>query len=179
MNDVLIILADGFEDVEAITTIDVLRRLDIDVSIASLSSELEVTSSSNVKFVAECTLEDCKDKDFNAVVLPGGMPGSMNLRNSPTVMDVLQKANSQNAFVCSICAAAIALSNAGVLEGVKFTAYPGFEQYLSSQPLPDMVVQDKNVITGKGPGAVFDFALTIAEALGKETSPVAKGMLLR
>jgi len=178
MNDVLIILADGFEEIEAVVTIDVLRRFDLDVCIASLTSKLEVASAHNVKIVADCTLEDCKDKDFKAIILPGGMPGSMNLRNNTDVIELLQKANNNNVIICSICAAAIALSQAGVLEGVKFTAYPGFEQYFETLPLTDMVVQDKNIITGKGPGAAFDFAMQIAKALGKETSQVVKGMLL-
>ncbi len=178
MSDILIILAEGFEEAEAVITIDVLRRLEFDVCLASLSDNREVVSSHNIKFIADETLNDCKDRDYRAIVLPGGMPGSANLRDNRTVIDTVKKANANGALVCAICAAPIVLSHAGILDNSKFTAYPGFEKYFNTPPLKDMVVQDGNIITGKGPGAAFEFAMKIAQALGKDPSAVAKGMLV-
>ena len=178
MNDVLIILADGFEETEAVITIDVLRRMGFDVCVASLNDDLQVTASHKVKITADCSLNDCKNKDFKAIVLPGGMPGALNLKNSNDVIELVKKTNAKGAFVCAICAAPIVLSQAGILENIKFTVYPGFEKDFKTSPLSDMVVQDKNIITGKGPGAAFDFARQIVQALGKDASQVAKGMLL-
>ncbi len=178
MGDVLIILANGFEEAEAVITVDVLRRLGIDVCIASVNDSPETESSGKIRFIADKKLPDCKNDKFKAVILPGGMPGTANLKNNGNVMEVIQKANERGAFVCAICAAPIVLGAAGVLEDVKFTVYPGFEEYFEKKPLTDMVVQDKNIITGKGPGAAFGFALRIGKALGKDTSAVARGMLL-
>ncbi len=178
MNDILIILADGFEEAEAVITIDVLRRMNFDVCIASLNENLVTVSSHNIKIIADKKLSDCKNDKFKAVVLPGGMPGSSNLAENKDVIELVQRINSEGALVCAICAAPIALSHAGILENIKFTAYPGLNEYFKTPPLPDMVVRDKNIITGKGPGAAFAFAREISHALGKDTSQVAKGMLL-
>lgn len=178
MKDVLIILADGFEETEAIATIDVLRRMNFDVTIASLNDNLQATSAHQVKVTADKTLTDAKLDKYKAIVLPGGMPGAANLKNSKDVIELIQKTYETGDLVCAICAAPIALSAAGVLSGARFTAYPGFEDQLLEQPLSDMVVKHKNIITGKGPGAAFDFARKISEALGKDTSQLAKGMLL-
>lgn len=178
MSDVLIILAEGFEEAEAVITIDVLRRLEFEVCIASLSENKEVLSSRKIKFVADAALNEIKNRDYRAVVLPGGMPGSSNLRNSDTVIEIVKKTNDKGALVCAICAAPIVLSHAGILDNIKFTAYPGFEHYFNTTPLTDMVVQEGNIITGKGPGAAFEFAMKISRALGKDPSVVAKGMLV-
>ncbi len=178
MSDILIILADGFEEAEAVITIDVLRRLDLDVCIASLNENLHTLSSRNIKFIADKKLSDCKNESYRAVVLPGGMPGAANLKNSPDVIETVKKANSEGALVCAICSAPIVLAEAGILDGAKFTAYPGFEDYFGAKPLADMVVKYNNIITGKGPGAAFDFAQEIARSLGKDTAQVARGMLL-
>jgi len=178
MNDVLIILAEGFEEAEAVIVIDVLRRLNLAVCVASLNNTLEVISSRNIKIIADKKLSECKDEEFKAVVLPGGMPGSANLRESQDVIDIVKKINRQNGFVCAICAAPIVLSHAGILDNIKFTAYPGFDDYFTTPPVADMVVKDKNIITGKGPGAAFAFAREIAHALGKDSSQIAKGMFI-
>lgn len=178
MNDILIILADGFEEAEAVITIDVLRRLNLDVCVASINDNLVTTSSRNIKIIADKKVTECKNNKYKAVILPGGMPGASNLKNSKDVIEIVQKANSEGAFVCAICAAPIVLSHAGILDNVKFTAYPGLEEYYKTKPLADMVVRDKNIITGKGPGAAFDFAIEIAHSLGKDTTELAKGMFL-
>jgi len=178
MDNLLIILADGFEEAEAIITIDVLRRMNFDVCIASLNDNLQATSSRNIKITADKKLSDCKNNKFKAVILPGGMPGAMNLKNNKDVIEIIQKAHSEGAFICAICAAPIVLSHAGILDNVKFTAYPGFEEFFKTPPVSNMVVKDKNIITGKGPGAAFEFAREISHALGKNTSQLAEGMFL-
>lgn len=178
MIDILIILADGFEEAEAVITIDVLRRLNLNVCIASLNENLETISSRKIKIIADKKLSDCKNDKFRAVILPGGMPGALNLRNNNDVIEVIQKANAEKALICAICAAPVVLSKANILDNIKFTAYPNFEEYFKSLPADDMVVKDKNIITGKGVGASFDFAIKIAEALEIDTSQLAKAMLL-
>ena len=178
MNDVLVILASGFEEAEAVITIDVLRRLGIRVCIASLGENLQVSSCRNVKIVADRKLSECKDEKFSAIVLPGGMPGAMNLKDSPVVIELIKKAAAEGACVCAICAAPMVLAQAGLLNNVEFTAYPGMDEYYGATPLDDMVVQDGNIITGKGPGAAFAFARKIAEALGKDSTQVAQGMFI-
>jgi len=177
MNEVLIILADGFEEAEAVITIDVLRRLNIDVCIASLNSNLQTISSRGIKIIAEKYIGECKNTDYKAVILPGGMPGAANLRESADVIEIIKQTFAKGNLVCAICAAPIALAKAGVLDGKKFTAYPGFDDLLPHSPETAMVVVDGNVITGKGPAAAFEFAKKIGETLGKNTSQVFAGML--
>ena len=179
MSNILVILADGFEEAEAIVTIDVLRRLKFNVCVTSLNEGLEVLSIHEIKIIADKKLSDCKNEKFDAIVLPGGMPGASNLKNSDDVIQIVQKAHTENAFVCAICAAPIVLSKAGILDDTKFTAYPGFERYFKTLPSSSMVVKDKNIITAKGPGAAFGFALEIANALGENTSQLEDAMFLR
>ncbi len=173
---VLVVLADGFEETEAIVPVDVLRRLDFDVVLAGLDSEL-VRGSHDIHVKTDAKLESLKPEEFDGIFLPGGMPGSNNLRNSEAVMEAVRKVNAKGGVVSAICAAPIALAKAGVLDGKKVTAYPGNNDKLDGAIYTgSRSERDGNIVTGKGAGASFDFAVELAVALGKPRSDVKKLM---
>jgi len=163
MTRVLVPLAQGCEEIEAITIIDLLRRADITVITAGLTDE-PVVASHGVTILADTTLDDALDQDFDMVVLPGGLPGADNLNNDQRVHGLLKKMAASGKFVGAICAAPIVLGRAGLLSGKKATSYPGF---LDKMALPGMqytgsaVERDGKILTGRGPGTAMDFALEI------------------
>ena len=164
---IYVMLANGFEEVEALTVVDVLRRANFDVQTVSITADNIFTEVS----LAESEL----------VVLPGGMPGALNLRNDETLCAVLKKRASENLAVAAICAAPFILGELGILQDKRATCYPGFEDKLAGATVTGaMVERDGNIITGKGPAAAMEFALTIVEALaGKGVrDEVAGGMLV-
>src|SRR3989338_3214373 len=128
---VLVILADGFEEIEATAPIDVLRRAGLEVTVAGLKDKV-ITGAHGLKFQADITLNQCKELP-DAVILHGGMPGAQNLGNSKEVLEILKKMNSQNKLIGAICAApALVLAPSGILEGKKATCYPSFEKNFPS-----------------------------------------------
>ena len=162
---VVIILADGFEETEAVGTADVLKRVGFKVCLAGLDSAV-VTSSAGTRIQTDLLFKDA-DLDSAALVLPGGLPGATNLRDSEAVIAALQKMHRSGKIVAAICAAPIVFERAGLSKGRKMTGYPG-----TNQGLPDLVYTgnrtecDGNIVTGKGPGAAFEFGARIAAALG-------------
>jgi 4-methyl-5(b-hydroxyethyl)-thiazole monophosphate biosynthesis len=159
----LVLLADGFEEIEATAIIDVLRRAGITVETAALATS-PVMGSHGIAIVADGTLSDVKDAAFDAVVLPGGMPGSKNLKEDPRVLSLLGRAASSGKVLAALCAAPIALEAAGVLAGKRATAYPGYE-LPSARYSEDRVVVDGNVITSRGPGTALEFSLSLVQKL--------------
>lgn len=179
---VLVILADGFEEIEAITPIDVLKRADLDVTIAGLSSKT-VSGSHGVKFQTDILLDDYKGLP-DAVILPGGLPGAKNLAESPKVRELVKKMNQEKKIVGAICAApALVLAPNGILNGRKATCYPGFEKNFSSEVnfSCERVIVDEHVITSQGPGSALEFALQLVEVLaGKEKAEsLSQGLLAK
>ena len=172
---VLVVLADGFEEIEAISPIDVLKRAGASVTLAALKKEpgLKVRGSHDVWFQCDALLDDVTDERFDAIVFPGGMPGAENLRESQTVRNLILDTYGRGDLVCAICASpAYVLAPTGILEGRKATCYPGCESVApSSKFINERTVRDGNVITSAGPGSAIEFGLLIAEALfGKQTS---------
>lgn len=167
MKKVIIFLADGFEEVEALTVVDYLRRVDISVDLVSISDSLEVKGAHEVVVQSDMTLENLEDIDkYDGAIIPGGMPGASNIRDCDEVIRIIKKLNSDKKLLAAICAGPIVLDRAGVIEGKNITSYPGFEQELSKSKLSkDGVVRDENVITGKGPIFAVDFALEIVDYL--------------
>ncbi|MGM0593017.1 MAG: DJ-1 family glyoxalase III [Pseudomonadota bacterium] len=167
MASVLVPLAQGCEELEAVTIIDLLARAGVEVVSAGLEAG-PITAARGVVLVPDTTLDEALKRDFDMVVLPGGMPGAEHLDNDPRIADLLRKMADSGKFTAAICAAPKVLASAGLLAGKKATSFPGF---LDKMALPDVsyqedaVVQDGNVITSRGPGTAMDFALTLIENL--------------
>lgn len=162
---VYVFLADGFEIIEALAPVDMLRRAKIDVKTVGVSSEI-VTSSCGVGVKCDMTLDEFDFYDVEAVVLPGGMPGTLNLENSSAVQKVIDNANNTNAFICAICAAPSILGHKGLLSGKKAVCFPGFENSLEGcESCCEYVVTDGKFITAKGAGVCIDFGLEIVKQL--------------
>ena len=179
MKKILTILADGFEEIEAVAVVDVLRRAGFSVCLAGLDSA-RINGAHGMEISADALLEQVKDEAFDAVFLPGGLPGSTNLLASDLVGAVLAGAAQRGAVVSAICAAPIVLAKHGLLDGKTFTMYPGFDEYLNGLvPTENPAEICGNVVTGKGPGAVFDFAFKVAAALGADISSLYGGMFVK
>ncbi len=179
---ILVPLAEGFETIEALTVVDVFRRGGLDVDVAAVAGDLKVTSSHQVPVIADKLLDDCSDEKYDLIVLPGGIPGAENLKNSKVLADLLKKQNREGKLYGAICASpAVVLEHHGLLEGKKATCHPGFVDKLRSDKDGEKrVVIDKNCITSRGAGTSIDFSLALLAALmGEEKrKEVAKGMAI-
>ena len=167
MARVLVPLADGCEELEAVTVIDLLRRAGIEVVSAGLR-EGPVTASRGVVLLPDRTLDEVLGDDFDMIVLPGGLPGADHLDADPRIHALLQRMAEQDKYTAAICAAPKVLLNAGLLDGRQATAYPGIidgRMAAGSQLLDQPVVSDGRVVTSRGPGTAMDFALTLIEHL--------------
>jgi len=169
-----VFLAPGFEEIEASTIIDVLRRSNVKVTVAGLKPEV-IEGAHGMKVVPDSSIDEVSVKDFDAVICPGGAPGYENLRKTPKVLSMVKDAFQSRKLVAAICAGPTVLSDAGVLKGRKCTVYPGLEGELKKgggKPVRrDLVVVDGNIVTSKGPATALPFALKLAEKLvGKETA---------
>ena len=149
MTKVLVLLADGFEEIEATTIIDVLRRAEIEVTTAALKEE-KVRGAHGITVLADCLLPAAEGKAFDAIILPGGQPGSRNLREDANVIKLIQQQAKQDKYLGAICAAPIALEAAGVLKGKRATSYPGYELPSAQTSELRVVVDGKLVRVGRG-----------------------------
>ena len=170
MKTVYLFLATGFEEIEALTIVDMLRRAEIDITTVSISRNLQVEGAHGITVTADCTWVELSTEDADWLILPGGMPGTKHLGECKPLVSLLQRQAAANKNIAAICAAPSVLGQAGLLNGYKATCYPGFEQYLEgAECVSEPVVRDGNIITGMGPGAAMEFALTIVDLLvGKE-----------
>jgi len=178
---VVVILADGFEEIEAITPIDVLRRVGIEVTVAGLN-EISATGAHGIEIQADCELKTIHAGEIGMLILPGGMPGAQHLHDSQMVIDMVTQVYNSGNYVAAICAAPIVLGKAGIIHNKQVTAYPGNEGRLNGAAYTgNMTEVDGRIITGKGPGASFEFTRRIAEALGKgkEIRTVYEQMFVR
>ena len=159
-------LADGFEEVEAIAPVDMLRRAGIEVKTVGVTGEV-IASSHNIKVVPDISLSDVVlDDNVEAVILPGGLPGATNLEESPEVQKAIDFAVENDKFVCAICAAPQILGHKGLLKGREAIAYPGFESELEGAVISEKhVAVDGKFITAKGAGVATEFGLMIVSAL--------------
>lgn len=164
-------LAEGFEEIEAVTVIDVLRRTGVEVTAVFLKKN-PVTGSHGISVTADKNIDGISPSDYDCVVLPGGMPGSANLKDDPRVIDLVRALSAEKKIVAALCAAPLVLGHAGVLKGKRATCYPGFEsQMTGATPVPDPVVRDGTYITGRGPGCAIPFALELVSVLaGREAA---------
>lgn len=179
---VLVPLAEGFEELEAVSIIDTLRRAGLFVTVASLKNETLVKGANNICIKADCTLDSQKDtSNFDAFVLPGGSNGMLNLKADERVLRICDYMCKNNLLVAAVCAAPIVLGASGILKDREFTCYPGCEGEIKDgkyQKEP-IVVVDKNIITSKGPAAAVLFALEIVKYLCGEAKQkeIKEGML--
>ncbi len=181
MEKAFVFLATGFEEIEAIGTADILRRAGIDTATVSITDNKIVKGAHNIPIQADYLLEEAPLADALALILPGGLPGATNLNNCTALKEALLQQYREGRIVAAICAAPLVLGGLGLLKGRKATCYPSFEEYLIGATTCGANVEiDDNVITGKGPGLVFDFGLALVEAIkGKAVAEeVAGGMLL-
>ena len=181
MPKVAVILADGFEEVEAMAIIDILRRAEITVVIAGLHAG-HIESARHVKVIPDTGIDAIDVDGFDMIVLPGGQPGSDNLNADKRVKKLVREFHDKGKLTGAICAAPYVLANAGVLDGKKATVYPGYEKRLgNAEYLDEKVVADGRVLTSKGPGTALHFGISIVERLaGRDRAEaIKKAMLLQ
>ena len=174
---VAVLLAEGFETIEALTTVDILRRAGVECHTFAIKNQ-EVTTSHHITLKADKIFNE-EIKDYDVVVLPGGMPGAVNLRDDERVINLLKEFNSKNKIIAAICAGPISLGKAGISEGKNVTCYPGFEDQLGNcNYQEELVVVDGNIITGRGPAAAIPFAFEILKQIAPEkVEEIKKAML--
>lgn len=181
MKRVLIMLADGFEEVESLTVVDYLRRSDIICDTTAITNERIVEGAHNIAVKTDKILDEINTSNgYDGLVLPGGMPGAANLRDDERVINLIREFNRQGKLVGAICAAPIVLQKAGIIDGKQVTSYPGFENELRGASYSEeLVVQDENIITARGPAVAVYFAVEIVEYLcGKEVAKKLKEDIL-
>lgn len=180
MAKVLIPLAQGCEELEAVTIIDVLRRSGIEVITAGLDTQ-PIRASRGVMLVADTTLDAAMQIDFDMIVLPGGQPGTNNLKADMRIIQLLQHMYAEGKFVCAICAAPSVLATAGLLDGKRATSFPGALDAFHNVARQSLaVVEDGKLITSRGPGTAMDFALALVEHLaGKAKRDTVETGLVR
>lgn len=182
MTKVLVPVANGSEDIESVTIIDVLRRGGVDVTVASVHAEKSIVAARGCKIEADVLITEVAEQKYDAIVLPGGMPGAEHLRDCKILIDMLEQHDIHDALLAAICASpAVVLGTHGFVMDKQATCYPGFEEglkgaeYLSDQP----VVMDDNVITSQGPATAMAFSLAVLANLEgiKKAQEVAQGLL--
>jgi len=177
---VLVPLAQGCEELEAVSIIDILRRAGVEVVVAGLDAA-PVRASRGVVIVPDVDLNVAMKNDYDMIVLPGGQPGTDNLKADARILNIVQGMVTQNKYVAAICAAPSVLAAAGVLDGKRATSFPGaLDAFPQVQQQPQAVVEDGKIITSRGPGTAMDFALVLVERLcGKEKRQTVEAGLQR
>lgn len=166
---ILIHLATGFEETEAVTIIDVLRRASLNVITVSVTGSFKVTGAHNITIEADQLYDEADYSQAGMIILPGGMPGTTNLLNHAGLTGQLRKFNGEQRYIAAICAAPMILGTLGFLEGKKAVCYPGFESKLTGAAvLYDPYIVDEHLITGRGVGTALDFSLGIVQLLKGE-----------
>jgi 4-methyl-5(b-hydroxyethyl)-thiazole monophosphate biosynthesis len=182
LKKVLVPIADGSEEIEAVCIIDVLRRAGAEVTVASVD-DLQVTASRGVKLVADALITECVDRTYDLIVLPGGMPGAEHLRDSTELIEILRHQKRDGRLYGAICASpVVVLQHHSLLQGRKATSHPNFSDDLEKrEDIDSRVVVDGNCVTSRGPGTAIEFALKLVELLfgSKKASEVAGPIIVR
>ena len=176
-----VIFAEGFEEVEAIAVVDVIRRAKIECTIISVSEQKIVSSARNIKVVTDKLLSEVNIDEYGMLILPGGMPGTKNLAENKELESIILKFKKENKMLAAICAAPTVYGNLGLLKGEKAVCYPGCEANLiGAEVLMDKVVVSNQFITSRGAGTALEFGLKIVEYIkGKdEADTIAKAIIL-
>lgn len=181
MKRVCVLLAPGYEEIEALTPVDYLRRAGLTVDVVSTIEDIAVESAHQVMVQADTFLEDLRPEDYCCAVIPGGLPGAPNLAANESVIQFIQAVHAQGDVVAAICAGPIVLEKAGLLSGRQATCFPGVEEKLNSAAacLKDTVVADGQIITARGAGAAGYWSLAlIAHLLGEEAAQKIKSAVV-
>ena len=169
MKKVYVFLAEGFEEMEAVTPVDLLHRANVEAKLVSITGDKAVTGAHGVTYHADLLFEEIDD-DADMLILPGGMPGTLNLQAHTGLAELLIKQYEERKWVAAICAAPMVLGALGITMGRNATIYPGMEEHLvGAFPSTDEVVVDGNVITSRAPGTAIPFALKLIEVLVSES----------
>lgn len=165
MNLIYVFLADGFEEIEAVSVIDILRRASLNVKTVGVENRL-ITGAHGIKVESDISCDDINLEKVEAIVLPGGMPGTTNLANSSVVINTIDYCINNNKLIAAICAAPSILGKQRFLKGKKAVCYPGFEEQLLGAVLDKSpICLCQNILTAKGPGVAIQFALKIVSLL--------------
>ncbi len=165
MKNVLVLFAEGSEELEAITIVNILRRAGVSVTLAGLNTGA-LRGSRGVMLMPDKSLDDVLHEEFDMVVLPGGQPGTNHLKADARVLGLVQRMEKQGKYVAAICAAPSVLATAGLLDSKQATSFPGaLDPYPKVKKQHTAIVEDGRIITSRGPGTAMDFALTLAERL--------------
>jgi len=182
MPKVLVPLAEGFEELEAVAIVDVLRRARIEVVTAGLHSGA-VTSARNIRMLPDTTIDTISADEFDMIILPGGQPGADNLNADPRIHRLLAEFQASDKLIGAICAAPIVLATAGLLSGKRATAYPSYRDRLAGAAYENQtaVVSDGNIMTSQGPGTAIHFALAIVTRLAgaQVAEEISKAMIVQ
>ena len=181
MNQVTVHLAEGFEEIEAVTIIDVLRRAGLNVATVSVTGNRTVRGSHNIEMRADLLFEEVEYSKGKMIILPGGMPGSKNLNEHEGLKSQIVEYQKNGKYLAAICAAPIVFGSLGILKGKKAVCYPGFEaQLIGAEVLDISYIIDDKMITGRGVGAALQFSLGIVRIMvGEErASQLRKAMLV-
>lgn len=172
MADIIIFMANGTEEVEALTVVDMVRRAGISIQIATTDGSEYITGSHNITVKADCTFNNINWEEVKMIVLPGGMPGTNRLMDCDKLCEKLKEFNSEGKMLAAVCAAPSILGANGILEGKMATCYPGYEEkLLGAEYICEPVVKDGNVITSRGLGTTIKFAAQIIECFkGKDSA---------
>lgn len=178
MKKFLVFLAEGFEEIEALTPVDYLRRAGIEVDTVSITDKRDVVGSHNIQVLADKTIYEINGEDYLGLYIPGGIPGAINLRDNQQVIDFIKEFNNEGKIVSAICAGPISLSRADIIRDKKVTSFPTFEDkienigmYVNNQ----IVVEDQNIITGRGAAiAIYESFKIIEKIKGKEAVKLLK-----
>lgn len=166
MAKVCVLLAEGFETVEALAVVDVLRRAGVEVKVASAMETLDVVSAQKVTVNCDCSFENVDYSDTDLLFLPGGMPGTTNLEKNEAIMAIVKKFAKDGKYIAAICAAPSILGHMGLLQGKKAIAFPSYEKELTGAVVTrERVVVDGNIITSRGMGTAIDLGLKLVEIL--------------
>ncbi|HKL79184.1 MAG TPA: DJ-1 family glyoxalase III [Mobilitalea sp.] len=182
MSKVYIFLAEGYEEIEGLTVVDLLRRAEIEINMVSITGNKLVTGAHGITTVTDMLFEDANYEDADILVLPGGMPGTLNLMQHEGLDKLLRLSANNEKTLAAICAAPRVLGSKGLLEGKKATCYPGNEEYLRGAKYNEGdVVEDGNIVTSKGMGTAIDFALTLIKRLKNvdEAERIASSIIYR
>lgn len=166
MEKVIILLADGVEEIEALTQVDYCRRSNITIDMVSANETLKIIGAHNIIFEAEKYLKDIVIEDYDGVIIPGGLIGVKNLIKNKEAMNLVKRANEQNSLIAAICAGPLILDELNILENKKFSCYPGLEENIENGDyIKNKVLRDNNVITAPAPAFAQEFAMAIIEYL--------------